>query len=137
MLGNVKALIASISTVIVFTLLLVTGGTMSMAIRERRREVALLKALGFGGRLVFGLLLAESLGLALAGAALGGWAAWFALQTVNIQQFSHGLFVSFAVTPQMLGRGLLMACALGVVSCLWPAWGSVRQSVAAGLRFAD
>jgi putative ABC transport system permease protein len=137
MLGNVKALIASLSSVIIFTLLLVTGGTMSMAIGERQREVAVLKALGFSGRLVFSFLLAESFGLAMTGAVLGCAAGWLVLHAVNLQQFSHGLFVSFAVTPQILGRGFLTAAALGILCCLLPAWRSVRRSVAEGLRMAD
>jgi putative ABC transport system permease protein len=137
MLGNVKALIASISTVIVFTLLLVSGGTMSMVIRERRREVAILKALGFGASLVFGLLLAESSGLALAGTVLGCGSAWLALHAVDLQQFSHGLFVTFSVSPNILLRGMMAGVALGILSCLGPAWGSVRRSVAEGLRMPD
>jgi putative ABC transport system permease protein len=137
MLGNVKVLIGSISTVIVFTLVLATAGTMSRAIRERGREVAVLKALGFEGWHIFGLMLAESCSLALAGGLLGCLAAWLVLSTVDVQELSHGLFVGFEVTPQILARGLLVSLALGVASCLLPAWRSVRKGVAEGLRAAD
>src|SRR5205085_5576046 len=98
MLGNLKLLIGSISSVIVFTLVLVTAGTMTMAIRERTREIAILKTLGFRGLQVFGLLLAESFGLALAGGLLGCLAAWAVLRTVDIYKLSRGLFVTFDVT---------------------------------------
>ena len=137
MLGNLKMLIRSISSVIVFTLLLVTASTMSMAIRERAREVAVLKALGFGHGRVFSLMLSESVGLALAGGLLGCLAAWLALSLIDVQRLSHGLFVHFEVTPQILARGLLVAALLGIVSCLVPAWRSIRMSTAEGLKMAE
>ena len=137
MLGNLKLLIGSICTVIVFTLVLVTAATMSMAIRERGREIALLKALGFGSRAVFGLLLAESFGLAMLGGALGCAAAWALLHTVDIYRLSRGLFVNFEVTPQIVAQALAVAALLGTVSCLWPAVVSIRRSVVAGLRTVD
>jgi putative ABC transport system permease protein len=68
MWGNIKVLIGSIATVVVFTLLLVAVSTMSMAIRERFRELAVLKALGFRRREIFAFILAESFGLAMLGA---------------------------------------------------------------------
>jgi hypothetical protein len=71
MFGNIKMLIGSICTVVVFTMILVTASTMSMAIRERMREIAVLKAIGFNTRHVFGLILAESFGLAMVGGLIG------------------------------------------------------------------
>ena len=137
MLGNVRLLIGSISTVIVLTLLLATAGTMSRAIRERGREVAVLKALGFRARRIFGMLLAESCGLALAGGILGCLAAWATLHTLDLQPLSHGLFFRFEVSPDILARGLLVSLALGAGSGLLPAWRSVRRNVAEGLRATD
>jgi len=137
MLGNLKLLIGSICTVIVFTLVLVTAATMSMAIRERGREIALLKALGFGSRAVFGLLLAESFSLAILGGALGCTAAWAMLHTVDIHRLSRGLFVNFTVTPQIVAQTLAAAALLGIASSLWPAWSSIRRSVVSGLRTVD
>jgi len=60
MMGNVKLFIGSICTVIVFTMLLVTASTMAMAIRERMREISVLKAIGFTSVSIFSLILAES-----------------------------------------------------------------------------
>ena len=72
-------MINSICTVVVFTLALVTTSTMSMAIRERFRELAVLKALGFRRRQLVACILAESFGLAFAGALIriGGAAILF------------------------------------------------------------
>ena len=137
MLGNLKLLIGSICTVIVFTLVLVTAATMGMAIRERGREIALLKALGFGSRAIFGLLLAESFSLAMLGGALGCAAAWAMLHAVDIYRLSRGLFVNFAVTPQIVAQALAAAALLGTASCLWPALTSIRRSVVAGLRAVE
>jgi putative ABC transport system permease protein len=137
MLGNVKVLIGSISTVIVFTLVLVTAGTMSMAIRERVRELAVLKGLGFAAGRLFSLMLAESFGLAMAGGVLGCAGVLALVRTVDFYKLSRGLFVNFEVSPEILARGLAAAAALGVVSCLWPAWSNARRSVADGLRTVD
>ena len=130
-------LIGSISTVIVFTLLLATAGTMGRAIREREREVAVLKALGFDGWRIGGMMLAESCGMALAGGLLGCLGAWLVLSTIDVQKLSHGLFVRFELTPQILADGLLVSLALGIASCVLAAWRSVRKGVAEGLRTAD
>ena len=137
LLGNLKLLIGSISTVIVFTLVLVTAGTMSMAIRERVREIAILKTLGFGGARVFALILAESFGLAMAGGLLGCAGAWAALHLVDIYKVSRGLFVSFDLTLQILARSLGVAALLGVLSCVFPACASMKRSVVDGLRTVD
>ncbi|HKQ38165.1 MAG TPA: FtsX-like permease family protein [Verrucomicrobiae bacterium] len=137
MLGNLKLLIGSICTVIVFTLVLVTGGTMSMAIRERGREIAILKAVGYESPLLFGLLLGESFGLAILGGVIGCAGAWLLLQTVDIYRLSRGLFVNFEVTGQIIAQTLGIAVMLGLASCLWPAWRSIRRSVMSGLRTAE
>ena len=71
MIGNVKVFLGAILMVIVFTMLLVTASTMSMAIRERFRELAVLKALGYQRRELFFFILAESFGLAMSGAVAG------------------------------------------------------------------
>ena len=137
MLGNLKLLIGSICTVIVFTLVLVTGGTMSMAIRERGREIAILKALGYESPLIFGLLLAESFGLAVMGFVLGCAAAFVLLHTVDIYRLSRGLFVNFEVTGQIVAQTLVVAVVLGVVSCIWPAISSIRRNVVTGVRATE
>lgn len=76
MIGSVKVFIHSVSTVVVFTLLLVSASTMSMAIRERFRELAVLKAIGFHRQDLFALILAESFALAASGAVLGVGGGW-------------------------------------------------------------
>ncbi len=76
MLGNVKAFILSICLAVVFTTLLVSANTMAMSIRERTREVAVLKTLGFERRTILGLFVGEAMSLSLAGGAAGCGFAW-------------------------------------------------------------
>jgi putative ABC transport system permease protein len=137
MWANIKILIGSICTVVVFTLLLVTVSTMSMAIRERFRELAVLKALGFR-RELFGFILAESFGLAMAGALLGAGGAWWLFNHgVNIQKLTNGIFLTFEVTPRHLGLAFGIAALLGVVSALVPSLAVARTSVVQGLKTLD
>ena len=67
MLGNVKAFILSICSAVVFATLLVSANTMAMSIRERTREVAVLKTLGFTRQAVLGLFVGEAVALSLIG----------------------------------------------------------------------
>jgi putative ABC transport system permease protein len=137
MLGNVKLLVASISTVVVFTLILVTASTMSMAIRERFRELAVLKALGFRRRELFAFILAESFGLAVAGAALGASAAFLLYNYGNISKMTNGIFITFEVTPKIIGTAILVAAGLGIVASIAPSISVARTSVVDGLKTLD
>jgi putative ABC transport system permease protein len=137
MLGNVKALIGSISTVVVFTLVLVSASTMSMAVRERFRELAILKALGFRRRELFAFILAESFGLAAVGAFLGIGGAYFLFTYGDIGKMTQGIFVSFEVTPRIMGYSALVAVVLGIVSALAPSLSVARMSVVGGLKTLD
>jgi putative ABC transport system permease protein len=137
MWGGIKFLISSISLLVLLTLLLVTASTMSMAVRERFRELAILKAIGFRRRELFAFILAESFGLSLLGALLGAGGAWMLYTFIDIKRASHGVFVSFEVTSSMLGTAALVAVGLGVLSCLAPALSVARMSVAQGLRTLD
>ena len=137
MWGNIKTLIGGISIVVVFALLLVTVSTMSMAIRERFRELAILKAVGFRRRELFAFILAESFGLAMSGALLGAGGAWAVFHTINIQTLTNGLFLIFEVTPRMLGLAFAVAAALGLLAALAPMVAVARTSVVQGLRTLD
>src|SRR3989442_8183243 len=67
MLGNVRTLVVSISTVVIFTIILVAANTMAMSIRERIGEIAILKTLGFSPGQMLGVLISESVIIAMAG----------------------------------------------------------------------
>jgi putative ABC transport system permease protein len=137
MMGNFKLFLGAISTVIVFTMLLVTASTMSMAIRERSREIAILKAVGFTGREIFALILAESCGLALAGGVIGCFGVRILADTLDLYKLSKGYVPMFPVTADVLAFGLLVALALGVISSLVPAYTSLKTTVVEGLHELD
>jgi putative ABC transport system permease protein len=137
MMGNVKLFIGSICTVIVFTMLLVTASTMAMAIRERSREIAILKALGFNGAQLFGLIFSESFALAVAGGLLGCVGTKLVMENLNLDKLSGGLMRSFPIAMDAVWMGLAVACILGVVSSLAPAYTSIKTSVVNGLKTLD
>jgi putative ABC transport system permease protein len=137
MWGNIRILITSICSIVVFTLVLVSASTMSMAIRERFRELAVLKALGFKRGELFAFILAESFGLAMAGAAFGAGGAWVLYSSVSIAKLTGGVFPSFEVTGRILGLAVAVAAALGIVASLAPAFAVARMSVVEGLKTLD
>lgn len=137
MWGNIKMLIHSICVVVVFTLLLVSASTMSMAIRERFRELAVLKAIGYRRLEIFGFILAESCGLAGLGGVLGIGGAYCLYTFGDIQGWTQGMFLVLEVTPRIVGLTSLVALALGVVSSLAPAISVARMSVVEGLKTLD
>lgn len=137
MWGSIKILINAICSVVVFTLLLVSASTMSMAIRERLRELSILKALGFNRREVTGFILAESFGLSAAGLLLGAGGAWLLYSQVPANALTAGIFPNLEVTPRILGRAALIAVGLGLVASLGPAWSVARTSVVDGLKTLD
>jgi len=137
MLANLKLLIGSICAVVVFTLALVTGSTMSMAIRERFRELSVLKALGYRRREIYACILAESFGLSLSGGFLGAAAAALLYSSQVVTKATRGLFPVFEVTPRIVGTALFVAAALGIAASLLPARAIARLSVVEGLRSLD
>ncbi len=137
MWGNIKILVTTICSVVVFTLVLVTASTMSMAIRERFRELAVLKALGFRRRELFAFILAESFAFAMAGALIGAGGARFFYSKVNISKLTGGVFPTFEVSDKILGTAFLVAAFLGIVSSIAPAISVARTSVVEGLKTLD
>jgi putative ABC transport system permease protein len=112
--------------------------TMYTAVATRSREIATLRALGFNTVSVLVSVLAESLGLAALGGALGGIAAYLAFNgyqtsTINFQTFSQVAF-AFAVTPSLLIQGLVYALIMGLIGGLLPAVKAARLPIASALR---
>lgn len=129
--GNIGFLITCIGGVVFFTLLLVTGNTMAIAVRERVRELAVLKAVGFSDLFVLFLVLAESLLVAVVGGGLGlGLAKLFTLGGDP----TRGLLASFYLPPQAVVAGLAVALAVGVVAGILPALSAMRLNVVAAMR---
>jgi putative ABC transport system permease protein len=135
--GNLAPLLNSIALIVIITILLVTANTMAMAIRERRTEIAVLKTLGFSSRLVMGLVLAESLALALTGGvggALAGRAMIHALPTLPLVGDAVRNFPRLDLSPTVAATAVALTMALGLGAGLLPALAAYRTSITDGLR---
>ncbi len=112
--------------------------TMYTAVAARTREIATLRALGFGATPVVASVLVESMLLALAGGLAGGVLAYagfngYQTATINWQTFSQIAF-AFAVTPPLVGQGLAYALLMGLLGGLLPAIRAARLPVVTALR---
>jgi putative ABC transport system permease protein len=112
--------------------------TMYSSVSARTREIATLRALGFGRGAVVVSVMLESIALALGGGMFGAGLAYFIFNgfhaaTMNWQSFSQITF-AFAVTPQLLQQGVLWATVIGLIGGLLPAIRAARQPIAEALR---
>lgn len=112
--------------------------TMFSSVATRSREIATLRALGFGGGSVVISVMVESLFLAALGGGVGAAFAYYAFNgfraaTINWQSFSQVSF-AFRVTPALIGMGTAIALAIGLIGGLLPAIRAVRMPVATALR---
>src|SRR6185369_15946970 len=130
-MGNIQFLIMSIGGVVFFTLLLVTGNTMAIAVRERIRELAVLKAVGFSDTFVLVLVLFESIFVALIGAGLG--LAGIKLFTLGGDP-THGMLPYFRLPLWGIMFGLGLASVVGLASGILPALSASRLRVVDALR---
>ena len=129
--GNIGFLISAVGSVVFFTLLLVTGNTMAIAVRERIGELAVLKAVGFNDRFVLFLVLGESLLIAAIGGAIG--LALCKLMTLGGDP-THGFLPFFYLPGPMILLGFGVALAVGVLAGILPATSAMRLRVVDALR---
>jgi putative ABC transport system permease protein len=112
--------------------------TMYSAVSSRMREIATLRALGFGAAPVVTSVLAEALLIGLVGGLLGMAVSYFAFNglrasTLNFSTFSQLTF-AFTVTPQLLVQGLVYALILGFIGGLLPSLRAAKLPITTGLR---
>ena len=111
--------------------------TMYSAVSERGREIATLRALGFGAGAVVLSFVLESLLVALVGGTLGAVAVvpfnGYTVGTMNWQTFSHVSF-AFRITPALVAAGIAFALLMGLIGGLPPALRAARRPIASSLR---
>ena len=135
MVGDLSTLVNGIGLAVCFTILLVTANTMSMAVRERRKEIAVLKTVGFGSGQVMGLILAEALIMGAIGGALGIGGALAAISAMNGAPGQTVLGIShLELQPHVALFGVVVAITLGLAAGFVPAWGAYRARVTEMLR---
>jgi putative ABC transport system permease protein len=131
MLGNVKAFILSICLAVVFTILLVSANTMAMSIRERTREIAVLKTLGFTRNSILGLFVGEAVSLALVGGIVGTLIAYFLIAGMQKQ---GGFMTGMSVTLPTVIVALVVAALVGFLSAFIPSYHASKVNIVDGLR---
>jgi putative ABC transport system permease protein len=132
--GNIRLLIMVIGTVVFFTLLLVTGNTMAISVRERTSEIGVLKAIGFSDRSVLGFILSESLVIAMIG-CIGLLLAIVAVPALS-KTFTHNgvALPPLLISARVIVYGAIAAVAVGFISGILPAMGAMRMRVVDALR---
>ncbi len=131
-LGNVKFFLMSICGAVVFTILLVSANTMAMSVRERIREVGILKTIGFTTGDVLATILGEAVVIALAGGILGLALASGLLVVVAKALVAFSLKLS--IQPATAGVCIALAVVIGVFSSLLPAVSAARTGIVAAVR---
>jgi len=124
--------IQAVSWLVIGVILLVLANTMAMSARERLGEYAVLKAIGFRPKFLTGVIMGESLVLALGGGLLG-----LSLTPPMVWAFPDSVmqyFGVFQVTNETLAVGLGLSVAVGVLAAALPAWRAARVGIAAALR---
>jgi putative ABC transport system permease protein len=130
--GNVGAIVRWVLTAVFFIMLLVTGNTMAQAVRERTSELAVLKTLGFSRPVVLGLVLAESVAIAVLGGGLG---LLFALGVIPAMAKALQAFLPvFFLPPRDLVLGVALVLLFGIASGLLPAVQAMRLRIVEALR---
>jgi len=136
-LGNVKVILMSICGAVTFTILLIAANTMAMSVRERVREVGVLKTLGFNSSTILGIILGESAFMSLVGGTVGlifatGLCALLRKAPAFVQQTK-----TLTIQPPILALLLAISMVIGIVSAIIPAWNASRSNIVDALRFTD
>jgi putative ABC transport system permease protein len=129
--GNIGAILTIILSAVIFTILLIAGNTMAHAVQERVAEIGVLKALGFTNLRVLGLVLLESMLIAVAGGGLGLLVAWIAISRGDP---TGGRLANFYLTGRDAVTGLVLVFALGLVTGILPALQAMRLRIVDAMR---
>ncbi|MGI9223562.1 MAG: ABC transporter permease [Woeseiaceae bacterium] len=132
--GNIALIVTLVLGAVFFTLLLVSGNTMSQSVRERISELAVLKTLGFEDRTVLGIVLSESILIMIIGGLLGIGLGWFLVQ--GIAEAAGAFLPGIYFSPGSMLTGLAMMVGAGVVAGIFPALHAMRLSIVDALARA-
>ena len=131
-LGDMGFITTMIMSAVFFTIVLLTGNTMTQALRERIPELAVLKTLGFGDSTVSMMVLGEAVLLCLVGGVLGVGFAFLLGPGMAIAL--EGIFGSFFVSPAFAIEALILSVVIGIVIGLIPALSAQRLAIVDALR---
>jgi putative ABC transport system permease protein len=136
-LGNIKLFLMSICAAVTFTILLVSGNTMAMSVRERIREVGIFKTLGFTKEAILGMIIGEAIVIALIGGVIGLLLASFLAVGVGHSAGRYGIggLQHMSLAPITILISLGVAVAIGFISSFVPAWNAARTNILDSLRY--
>lgn len=134
--GNIPALMQAMAVVVVFIIALVAGNTMIMSVRERTRELAVFKAIGFPSWRIVTIVLGESMLLAAIGAAVGIVPTCVLLIAFPIRTLPVGPVSALVISPVAVVASLLIALLVGAAAGAWPAYRALRLRTVDALRRA-
>ncbi|MDZ4800878.1 MAG: FtsX-like permease family protein [Bryobacteraceae bacterium] len=133
--GDIKSFLASICAAVTFTILLVTANTMAMSVRERVREIGVLKTLGYTNGTILGIILGEAAVLSFIGGVIGCALA----QGIAIQFHSMPAFIAefktLTILPPVAAALLAVAVLIGLTGSFVPAWNASRTGIIDALRY--
>jgi putative ABC transport system permease protein len=129
--GNIALIVLLVVGAAFVTILMIVGNTMALSIRERTREIGVLKTLGFSGPRILAMVLGESVLLALLGGIPG--LAIAALIAIALRASLSGIAPAFAVSPTIAMQGVALMIALGLITGIIPALNAMRLKIATAL----
>lgn len=141
--GSLQAfvqIILVVTALVALCVLCIAANTASMAVRERSREIAVLRAIGFSRGVIFGTLVAESMVLATVAGGTGalltyGFSAMIRMASGSSMGSNElGPLTGFLVTPGIVAQGIGLSILVGLIAGIAPAWGAARRPVAEILR---
>jgi putative ABC transport system permease protein len=140
--GSLQAfvqIILVVTALVALCVLCIAANTASMAVRERSREIAVLRAIGFSRGLIFGTLVAESMVLATLAGGTGalltyGFSAMIRMLAGGSMGNELGPLTGFLVTPDIVALGVVLSMVVGLIAGIAPAWGASHRPVAEILR---
>jgi len=126
-IGNIGLIIFSVVFTAFFTILIVVGNTMALAIRERTGEIAVLKTLGFSSTRIFRMVLSESMLIAFIGGISGLAAAWLLVE--GIKTFLARFLPNLILDSNIALQALVFMLLLGIITGLLPAFNALRLNI--------
>jgi putative ABC transport system permease protein len=131
--GDIGAIMISITIAVLFTMILVAANTMAQSVRERTSEVGVLKTLGFSSGSILVLVLSESVLIAAIGGGLGLLTAW---AFVRQGDPTGGMLPIFVLPTRDLILGGVLVVALGLLAGALPAMNAMNLKITDALRRA-
>lgn len=136
--GQIMALATLVTAIMAIGAIFAALNTMYSAVATRTREIATLRAIGFGGLPVLVSVMIEAVALAALGGAIGASVAWLLFDNLTVSTLNQGSFTqvvfAFQVSAGLVLTGLVIAVAIGFIGGLLPAIRAARLPVTTALR---